>query len=154
MITNEKEALMVACAMEERAIELYQRALLVVKNPDALKQIKELLEDEQEHLLQFKGFLEEYDEKELTLEKTLLLKAYGGGVLFKGGLVAAQREGALESAEKLLQYAFKEEEKAYEKYMEFSKMATNGKAKNMFMTIAEEEKMHKIQLQKQLESLV
>lgn len=152
MIMNEKEALYIACEMEKRAIEMYQRALLLFTKEEVKKVIEELIVDEKEHLTQFKDFREEFGSHDIDFEKTILLKAYAGEFVFKGGLSQAQREKAFESGQHLLKFAIREEEKAFEKYKEFALICKNEKAKEAFLSIAEEEKMHKVQLEKQLEA--
>lgn len=150
-ITNEKEALTIACFMEERGIELYQRALMVVNDDQVKKIITEVLMDEKEHLAQFRGFLEDIENttEAISAEKHLFLKAYAGEFIFKGGLVEAQREGAFESAKSMVAFAIAQEEKAYEKYQAFAVLCENEGAKKAFLTIAQEERMHKKQLEKQ-----
>ncbi|NLB90286.1 MAG: hypothetical protein GX786_03585 [Clostridiales bacterium] len=149
MITNEREALAVACAMEERAIEIYQRSLLIIKEKKIQDVLKSLLEDEKEHLQQFRGFEEEYEDQDISFEKKMMLDSYGGTFLFQGGLTQAQRKGAFSSAEAMIDYAIQEEEKAYEKYQEFAALSKNEKVKKMFLTISQEEKMHQKQLKEQ-----
>ncbi len=150
VIENEKEALFIACEMEKRAIEIYQRALMIFEDEDVKKMIRELIVDEKEHLAQFSDFSREQGMVDVDFEKTVLLKAYAGEFVFKGGISQAQRDGAFESGESLLNYAIQEEKKAYTKYREFALVCKNPRAKEAFLSIAQEEKMHKVQLENQL----
>ena len=53
VVRNEGQALCVAVEMERRAIRVYERALMLAKDPAVIEGIKEILSDEREHLQRF-----------------------------------------------------------------------------------------------------
>ena len=52
VVRNENEALCVAIEMERRAIRMYERALMIVKDAEVAAGIQKILADEKEHRLQ------------------------------------------------------------------------------------------------------
>ena len=141
------EALYIAVRMEERAISLYERALLVFSLGELKQVITDLLGDEKQHRDSFKRLMGQ--EGQPGPERTLLLDDEAGKTLFSGGLTGAVREGAFDSGLSLLQYAADEEESAAKRYRDFALMA-QGEARETFLMIAEQEALHLERLASQI----
>ena len=136
------EAFFVAQEMEKRAIRLYERALMVFEDASVRREIGEILTDEREHLCRFQSMSEKTCP---SADERALLSARAGDMLFSGGLVEAQRRGALSSPKNLLIYAAGEEQNAVDKYSAFAAQMTDkgrAEAAAAFSAIAREEKTH------------
>lgn len=143
-VQNAQEALYIACEMEKSAIQLYQRALAVMEQQGRRDEplygyIDYMLRDERQHLQQFSSLFEGLDEE---TERLLTLSAISAEVLFKGGLMAAVREGALKDLSGMLRYAMVAEEKAAATYRAFANRSENPQAREMLLGIAGEEDKH------------
>ena len=140
-VKSEQEALYLACEMERRAIRVYERGLMLSQDPALSALLQKLISDERMHLAKFsrmgKTALEATDQ-----EQQILLKSFAAQILFPGGLMQAQREGALSNMEGLLAFARESEEMAVSCYLEFSESCQNIEAKEAFISIAKEEKAH------------
>ncbi len=132
------EALYIAAEMERRAIRLYERALLIFEDGAVDALIKDILEQEKEHLFRFTHMEEAAQPEFLEAE---LLSSQAAQVFFAGGLMEAQRVGAFESAAALLQYAMEQEKIAIAHYTGFSENLSGG-VKDAFLRIAAEEAEH------------
>jgi len=91
-IHTQQEAMYIACQMETSAIQLYARALQMLKeqgreNERLFYQVSFMHSDEQEHLRQFRSL---YQGMEMSIEQELTLAAVAEGVLFEGGLMGAR----------------------------------------------------------------
>ena len=134
------QAVYVATRMEQRAVALYERALMVFAPGEEMKAVlSSLLREEQAHLDSFLRL--QLLEGEVTEEDKLLLDGEAQSVLFSGGLAGAVREGAFDSPLSLLRYAADEEERAAERYGEFAASATGG-AREAFLRIQRQEREH------------
>jgi rubrerythrin len=142
-----EEALYIALRMEERAISMYERALLVFSLGELKQVITGLLGEEKEHWDSFRQLMGR--EAQPGPERMLLLDDEAGKTLFSGGLTGAVREGAFDSGLSLLQYAADEEEHATKRYRDFALLA-QGEARKAFLTIAEQEEQHLERLQAQI----
>lgn len=151
-IRNEMEALFLACEMERRAIELYNRAWMLCQNTALIPTLEGLILDEQEHLRKFTKMGDDKGNGGID-EKSLLLSAYAAQILFPGGLMQAQRQGAFKSISSLVEYAIAGEVVAIETYSRFAEACEDVSLKQMFLTIAREERVHKAQLEDQLAKL-
>ena len=94
-IRSTQEALYIACEMERGAVQLYERALILLKNQNREKeplraQLSYMLADEKQHLCQF---TELYTGLDNEAERTLTLAAIASDILFPGGLMGAVRQG-------------------------------------------------------------
>ena len=147
---NVAEALFLAVQMEQRAISMYERALLVFRTGGLPGVMEALLSDERAHRETFERMLQM--EAPVSPERQQLLGAAAGDLLFEGGLVGAVREGAFDSAGSLIAYAADEEERAAERYLSFSSLAA-GHAKDTFLDIAAQERMHRERLLMRLDAL-
>ena len=144
------EAVFVAAQMEQRAVSLYKRALLVFAQGKMKQVLQELLEDERSHL---SGF-ERLQQMEGTVdpENALLLDSEAGRILFSGGLTGAVREGAFDSPFSLLRFAADEEESAAQRYLGFAE-TTQGETRETFLLIARQEQRHLERLKSQISQL-
>lgn len=133
------QAVYVAARMEKRAVNLYERALLVFAQGRMKTVMEELLRDEQAHLLGFERL--QAMEGGVSPEVALLLDGEAGRTLFAGGLTGAVREGAFDSPLSLLRYAADEEERAAQIYTDFAD-AAHGDTRETFLLIARQERRH------------
>lgn len=136
-VRTAQEALYIACQMEKRAIQMYERALLLFADGPCAAEIAVILQDERGHLAQFEAMGGQAE----GLESRLLLTAQAAGTLFSGGLVEAQRKGAFRSPEALYGYAAQEEAEAVRRYGEFAGQFT-GEVAGAFRAIQTEERGH------------
>ena len=131
------EALYIACQMERRAIQMYERAQLLFADGPCGREIEGILQDEREHLRRFEhmgGQAEGFVTRQL-------LAARASRTLFSGGLMEAHRKGAFHSPESLYAYAAGEEEEAIRCYHAFAEKFT-GDIAAAFLAIAREEEGH------------
>ena len=140
-------ALYIASRMEQRAIRLYERALLVFSQEQLKKTLEGILQDERVHLSAFQELLEK--EEPVSAEEALILDAQAGTFLFQGGLTGAVREGAFDSLKSLLTFAADEEESAASRYAEYA-LRAQGRAKDTFLDIASQERRHLDRLKEQI----
>lgn len=152
-ICSEQEALYVACEMEASAVQLYARALHLLKeqgreNDRIYYQVSFMHSDEQEHLRQFRAL---YKGLEATEEQRLTLAAVAEGILFEGGLMGAVRQGLLTDVPSMLSYALQAEIASAKKYREFAATATDENARSTLLLIAAEEDKHQRDLEIQAE---
>ncbi len=143
-VQSAQEALFVACEMERGAIQLYERALMLLRNAGRDKeplyaQVSSMLADEKQHLAQFQ---ELYTGLEAALEQRLALAAVASDVLFPGGLMGAVRQGLLENELGMLRFAARAEETAAATYRAFAAQAATERAAEMLNGIALEEDKH------------
>jgi len=134
------QAVYVATRMEQRAVALYERALMVFAPGEEMKAVlSSLLREEQAHLDSFLRL--QLLEGEVTEEDKLLLDGEAQSVLFSGGLAGAVREGAFDSPLSLLHYAADEEERAVARYHAYANNA-HGNTRETFLLIARQEQRH------------
>lgn len=155
-IRSQQEALFVACQMETGAVQLYARALQLLKeqgreNSRLYCQVSFMHSDEQEHLRQFKAL---YQGLEMSVEQRLTLSAVAEGVLFEGGLMGAVRKGLLRDVSDMLRYALEAEKVSAQKYREFAAQADDEETRSALLLIAAEEDKHfkDLEIQSELES--
>ena len=152
-IHTQQEAMYIACQMETSAIQLYARALQMLKeqgreNERLFYQVSFMHSDEQEHLRQFRSL---YQGMEMSIEQELTLAAVAEGVLFEGGLMGAVRRGLLSDVHSMLAYALEAEKLSAKKYREFAAMADDEAARSTLLLIAAEEDKHQKDLEIQAE---
>lgn len=139
-----QEALFVACEMERGAIQLYERALLLMaelgRDKQPLRaQLAYMLADEKQHLAQFR---ELYNGLDTEAERRLTLAAVASAVLFEGGLMGAVRQGLLKDERSMLAFAAQAEEKAAAAYRAFAGQCSDSRVAEMLNGIALEEDKH------------
>ena len=154
-IKSAQEALFVACEMERGAIQLYERALMLLgtlgreKEP-VRAQIASMLADEKQHLAQFQ---ELYTGLDSAMEYQLTLAAVASSILFDGGLMGAVRQGLLQDERSMLSFAADAEKTAAATYRGFAEQSEDPHASEMLTGIALEEDKHLKTLREHLTSL-
>ena len=151
VVRNEGQALCVAVEMERRAIRVYERALMLAKDPAVVEGIKEILGDEREHLRKFGEMKAKYPVPEE--EERLLISSMAAEVLFTGGVMEMKREQALMTLKGLYRYAADSEAGAVETYGGFAEKCADDKVKDTFMSIVREESEHLTVLLDHLEKM-
>jgi len=148
-IKSEQEALYIACEMERRAIRVYERGLMLCHDPALKAMLNQLHGDETMHLAKFakmgNASIEATDQ-----EQQILLQSYAAQILFPGGLMQAQREGAFSSLEALLAFARDSEATAVCCYEEFAQNCEREEARDAFLAIAREEQTHLEAIEEQM----
>ncbi len=148
-IKSEQEVLYIACEMERRAIRVYERGLMLCHDPALKAMLSRLHGDETMHLAKFakmgNASIEATDQ-----EQQILLKSYAAQILFPGGLMQAQREGALSSMEALLAFARDSEATAVCCYEEFAQNCEREDVRDAFLAIAREEQAHLAAIEDQM----
>ncbi len=140
MIEREGQALLVAVAMEKRAIRIYERARLLAKEAATRAAIDEILSQERQHLARFQAMRQGEEAKDA--EDALLADALAGEVLFPGGVMAFQREAALDHAAALYEYAAESEAEAVRTYTALAQRCDSLAVQEEFLAIAREEGNH------------
>ena len=151
VVRNEGQALCVAVEMERRAIRVYERALMLAKDPAVIAGVREILADEREHLRRFSEMRAEHP---VTAdEEKLLISSMAAEVLFTGGVMAMKREQALTTLRGLYEYAADSEAGAAETYGGFAAKCADTKVHDTFMAIVHEESEHLTVLLDRLEKM-
>ena len=143
-VRSTQEALFIACEMERGAVQLYERALMLIGNLGRDKeplraQLAYMLADEKQHLAQFQ---ELYTGLDGELERQLTLAAVATSVLFEGGLMGAVREGLLKDERSMLAFAANAEQTAATTYRAFAAQCDDARTAEMLNVIALEEDKH------------
>ena len=149
IVKDQREALCVACEMERRAIGIYEGALTLTGSEKVKAGIRQILEDEREHLRRFSEMKTrhcvEYGE-----EERLLISAMGAEALFPGGVMEMRRSHALSSLEGLYTFARDSEAEAVRAYGEFANKCADPALREAFLDIAREEGAHLAALEDEL----
>ncbi len=153
-IASEQEALYIACAMENSAVQLYGRALQVLENQNRQEEalyrsVAAMRMEEMSHLQRFRSL---YKGLEAEAENQLMLAAVADGILFEGGLMGAARAGLLKDVESMLGYAASCEAASAQKYREFAQAATDEAAREALLSIAAEEERHLKELTEEIKA--
>ncbi len=143
-VRTTQEALFIACEMERGAVQLYERALMLLKSQgrdnDPLRaQISSMLADEKQHLSQF---MELYTGLDSEAERALTLGAVASDILYPGGLMGAVRQGLLSDEKGMLAFAAGAEDTAAKTYRAFAAQSEDPRAAEMLLGIALEEDKH------------
>jgi len=151
VVRNEGQALCVAVEMERRAIRVYERALMLAKDPQVIEGIEEILADEREHLKRFSEMKAEHPVP--AEEERLLISSMAAEVLFTGGVMEMKREQALTTLVGLYRYAADSEAGAVETYGSFASKCDDARVHDVFMSIVREESEHLTVLLDRLEKM-
>ena len=151
VVRNEGQALCVAVEMERRAIRVYERALMLAKDPQVIEGIEEILADEREHLKRFSEMKAEHPVP--AEEERLLISSMAAEVLFTGGVMEMKREQALTTLVGLYRYAADSEAGAVETYGSFAAKCDDARVHDVFMSIVREESEHLTVLLDRLEKM-
>ncbi|NLX82647.1 MAG: hypothetical protein GXZ04_02350 [Clostridiales bacterium] len=144
------QAVYVAARMEQRAVNLYERAQMVFALGEMKPVIEGLLHEERAHLDTFQRL--QKMEGQVAPDDAQILDAEAENVPFTGGLMGAVREGAFDSILSLLIYAADEEERAMAFYRAQAQTA-QGDTRETFLLIARQEQRHLERLQQQISQL-
>ena len=151
IVRNEQQALCVAVEMERRAIRVYERALMLVSDPQVRAGIQEILSDEKQHFRRFS------DMKDLCpmaqADERMLTQAIAAEMLYPGGVMELERAKGLDTLKGLYTYAAESEQGAVENYLAFAEKCDDPQIAEAFTAIAGEETCHLAELKKKLESL-
>ena len=151
VVKNEGQALCVSVEMEKRAIRVYERALMLAKDPAVVAGIEEILADERAHLKRFSEMREQHP---VTAdEEKMLISSMAAEVLFTGGVMEMKREQALQTLIGLYRYAADSEASAVETYGGFASKCADAKVHDTFMAIVHEESEHLTVLLERLEKM-
>ena len=151
VVKSEGQALCVAVEMERRAIRVYERALMLTADPAVAEGIREILQDEREHLRRFSEMKALYPVPEE--EEKLLISSMAAEVLFTGGVMEMKREQALLTLKGLYRYAAESEAGAVETYGGFAAKCADKAVEEVFMSIVREESEHLTVLVEKLENM-
>lgn len=148
LVRNEHQALCVAVEMERRAIHVYERALMLVRDPEVEKGVREILADERQHLCRFSAMKENTQGD--PVEDRMLIQAMGAEVLFPGGVMEMERAQGLTTLRGLYAFATDSEMDAMQKYAAFAEKCEDETIRAAFIAIAGEEATHYAQLRQRL----
>ncbi|MGN1369158.1 MAG: ferritin-like domain-containing protein [Aristaeellaceae bacterium] len=151
VVRHEGQALCVAVEMEKRAIRVYERALMLARDPAVIEGIREILTDEREHLRRFSEMKAQYPIP--AEEEKLMISSMAADVLFSGGVMEMQRENALTTLPGLYRYAAASEANAVETYGGFASQCADPQVHDAFMAIVHEESEHLSVLVERLERM-
>ena len=151
VVKNEGQALCVATEMERRAIRVYERAMMLATDPAVIDGIREILNDEREHLKRFSEMKEQHSVP--ADEEKMLISSMAAEVLFTGGVMEMKREQALATLEGLYRYAAESEAGAVETYGGFAEKCGDVRVRDTFMSIVHEEIEHLTALMERLEQM-
>ena len=151
IVRNEQQALCVAVEMERRAIRVYERALMLAKDEQVRKGIREILADEKEHLRRFSAMKEACHGD--GAEERMLMQAMAAEMLFPGGVMELERAKGLDTMHGLYEFAAESEQSAVENYMAFAEKCQQPEIAEAFTSIAAEETFHLAELKRKLEQL-
>ena len=151
VVRNEGQALCVAEEMERRAIRVYERALMLATDPQVIAGIREILQDERQHLCRFSAMRGDYPVD--AQEERMLISSMAAEVLFAGGVMEMHREQALTTLKGLYTYAADSEAGAVETYNGFANRCADDAVREVFLSIVNEESEHLAVLLKRLETM-
>lgn len=151
VVRNEGQALCVAEEMERRAIRVYERALMLATDPQVIAGIREILQDERQHLCRFSAMRGNYPVD--AQEERMLISSMAAEVLFAGGVMEMHREQALTTLKGLYTYAAESEAGAVETYNGFANRCADDAVREVFLSIVNEESEHLAVLLKRLETM-
>ena len=151
VVRNEGQALCVAEEMERRAIRVYERALMLATDPQVIAGIREILQDERQHLCRFSAMRDDYPVD--AQEERVLISSMAAEVLFAGGVMEMHREQALTTLKGLYTYAAESEAGAVETYNGFANRCADDAVREVFLSIVNEESEHLAVLLKRLETM-
>jgi rubrerythrin len=150
IVRNQQQALCVAVEMERRAIRVYERALMLAKDEQVRKGIREILADEKEHFRRFTAMKESCPGD--ANEERMLLTAMAAEMLFPGGVMEMERAKGLDTLKGLYAFAAESEKDAVDNYLAFAKKCTDPDVAEAFTGIAAEETFHLAEMKKKLEN--
>ena len=143
---NDLEGLRIAIEMEKRGEAFYRKAARVSSKREVQDMLKSLAEDEVAHGAEFTRLYNEALERREQAasygeEASAYLSAVAADIVFPGGLMALREEG-FDDIRAVLDYAIVSEKDSILFYLELARLSNDEAARNVFMSIAEQERGH------------
>ena len=141
---NDLEGLRIAIEMEKRGEALYRKAARVSKKREVVDMLVALAADEVAHAAEFSRLYEEAlarrgEHTSYGEEASAYLSAVAADIVFPGGLMALREEG-FDDIRAVLDYAIVSEKDSILFYLELARLSNDEAARNVFMSIAEQER--------------
>ena len=130
---NDLEGLRIAIEMEKRGEALYRKAARVSKKREVADMLTALASEE---ALARRAEHASYGE-----EASAYLSAVAADIVFPGGLMALREEG-FDDIRAVLDYAIVSEKDSILFYLELARLSNDEAARNVFLSIAEQERGH------------
>lgn len=150
VVRNEQQALTVAVEMEKRVIRIYERALMIADDSQVKQGIRDIIQEENEHLLRFyemKAACPALSEQ----EDRLLIQAISAEILFPGGVMELERATGLDTLEGLYRFAAESEYDAMIKFADYADKCESQDVREAFLSIAREEAVHYARLKEKVD---
>ena len=143
---NDLEGLRIAIEMEKRGEALYRKAARVSKKREVVDMLVALAADEVAHAAEFSRLYEEAlsrrgEHTSYGEEASAYLSAVAADIVVPGGLMALREEG-FDDIRAVLDYAIVSEKDSILFYLELARLSNDEAARNVFMSIAEQERGH------------
>lgn len=150
IVRNEQQALAMAVEMEKRAIRVYERALTLTDDPAVVGGIREILQEEQQHLCRFNA-MKMACRALPAREDKLLIQAISAELLFPGGVMEMERAKGLDTLEGLYRFAAESEYDAMIKFADYADKCESQDVREAFLSIAREEAVHYARLKEKVD---
>ena len=150
VVRNEQQALAMAVEMEKRAIRIYERALTLTDEPEVIGGIREILQEEQQHLCRFNAMKMACPALPVK-EDRLLIQAISAELLFPGGVMEMERAKGLDTLEGLYRFAAESEYDAMIRFADYADKCESQDVREAFLTIAREEAVHYTRLKEKVD---
>lgn len=150
IVRNEQQALAMAVEMEKRAIRVYERALTLTDDPEVVGGIREILQEEQQHLCRFNA-MKKACRALPAREDKLLIQAISAELLFPGGVMEMERAKGLDTLEGLYRFAAESEYDAMIKFADYADKCESQDVREAFLSIAREEAVHYARLKEKVD---
>ena len=143
---NDLEGLRIAIEMEKRGEAMYRKAARVSRKREVVDMLSALANDEVAHAAEFSRLYEEAlarrgEHTSYGEEASAYLSAVAADIVFPGGLMALREEG-FDDIRAVLDYAIVSEKDSILFYLELARLSNDEAARNVFMSIAEQERGH------------
>ena len=143
---NDLEGLRIAIEMEKRGEALYRKAARVSKKREVVDMLSSLANDEVAHAAEFTRLYNEALARRAGYasygeEASAYLSAVAADIVFPGGLMALREEG-FDDIRAVLDYAIVSEKDSILFYLELARLSNDEAARNVFLSIAEQERGH------------
>ena len=150
IVRNEQQALAMAVEMEKRAIRVYERALTLTDDPAVVGGIREILQEEQQHLCRFNAMKMACPALPVK-EDRLLIQAISAELLFPGGVMEMERAKGLDTLEGLYRFAAESEYDAMIKFADYADKCESQDVREAFLSIAREAAVHYARLKEKVD---
>ena len=150
IVRNEQQALAMAVEMEKRAVRIYERALTLTDDPAVIGGIRNILQEEQQHLCRFNAMKKACRALPVQ-EDRLLIQAISAELLFPGGVMEMERAKGLDTLEGLYRFAAESEYDAMIKFADYADKCESQDVREAFLSIAREEAVHYARLKEKVD---